>query len=162
MVSRPKRAMLNDRLREDLLYRLRWNVLAPLDDIKIRTGAGDPTTDVPLFDSHLANESIANPPISRIDEVYMGDLVTRAELRHETEWKLKQPTAPTINNEDDSPITLEQFVKELHAYMNLNMEILKQAKTELYGRLLRPRVKTLTTTPQPRRTTQNQDDDPSE
>ncbi|KAH6870097.1 hypothetical protein BKA58DRAFT_171295 [Alternaria rosae] len=134
MSSRPKRTSLQDRVREDLLYRLRWNVLAPLDDIKIRTGPGDSTTDVPLFEHYLANESIASPPFSRIDEVCVGEYLNRVDIRYEEHERYKPPPALTIDNANDSPITLGQFAKETHAYLNLHMEELKLAKGMLFGK----------------------------
>lgn len=135
MATRLKRIVLNDRIREDLLYRLRWNVFATLDEIEIRTGPCDQTTDVPLFGHHLANESIANPPLSRIDEVCIGECLDRVDMHYEEEKRYKPPPALTIDNEDGSPIALGQFVTEVHAYLNLHMEELKRAKGELYGRV---------------------------
>jgi hypothetical protein len=117
------------------LYRLRWNVFATLDDVEIRTEPCDQTTNVPLFGHHLANESIANPPFSRVDEVCIGECLNRVGLHHEEEDRYKPPPALTINNEDGSPIALGQFVTEAHAYLNLHMEELKLAKGELYGRV---------------------------
>jgi hypothetical protein len=125
--------MLNDRIREDLLYRLRWNVLATLDNIEIATGPYDQTTNVPLFGHPLADEPIADPPFSRIDEVCIGECLVQMDYRYE----YKAPPALTINNEDGNPITLGQFVTETHAYLNVHMEELKKAKGLLYGKVVK-------------------------
>jgi hypothetical protein len=129
--------MLNDRIREDLLYRLRWNVLATLDNIEIATGPYDQTTNVPLFGHPLADESIADPPFSRIDEVCIAECLDKVVIRHEIpeEYRYKPPPALTINNEDGNPITLGQFVTQTHAYLNIHIEELKRAKGELYGKV---------------------------
>jgi hypothetical protein len=138
MATRPKRRMLTDRIREDLLYRLRWNVLATLDNIEIATGSYDQTTNVPLFGHPLADEPIAVPPFSRIDEVYIAECLDKVDFRHEIpeEYRYKPPPALTINNEDGNPITLGQFVTQTHAYLNVHIEELKKAKGELYGKVV--------------------------
>jgi hypothetical protein len=139
MATRPKRYMLNDRIREDLLYRLRWNVFATLDDIEIATGPYDQTTNVPLLGHPLADKSIANPSFSRIDKVYIGECLDKVVVRHEIpeEYRYKPPPPMTINNEDGSPITLGQFVTQTHAYLNIHMKELKRVKGELYGELVK-------------------------
>jgi hypothetical protein len=135
----PKRTMLTDRVREDILYRLRWNVLATLDDIEIATGPLDQATYVPLFGHPLADESIANPPFSRIDRLCISECLDKVVYRYEIpeEYWYKPPPATTINNEDGSPITLGQFVTKTHAYLNEHMEELKRVKGEIYGEVVR-------------------------
>jgi hypothetical protein len=125
--------MLNDRIREDLLYRLRWNVFATLDDIEIATGPYDQTINVPLLGHPLADEPISDPPFSRIDEVCIAECLDQMDYRYE----YKAPPALTINNEDGNPITLRQFVTQTHAYLNVHIEELKMAKGLLYGKLVR-------------------------
>ena len=125
--------MLNDRVREDLLYRLRWNILTALDDIKIAIGPCDQTTNVPLFSHPLADESVANPPFTRIN-VCISECLNKVDIRME-EYQYKPPPALIIDNEDGKPITLGQFVAQTHAYLNLYIEELKQAKGELYGKV---------------------------
>ncbi|USP78067.1 hypothetical protein yc1106_05341 [Curvularia clavata] len=131
MTSRPKRSMLE--VRNDLLYRLRWNVFGPLDEIEIRTGPWDQTTDVPLFGHPLAKESIAVPPVSRIDKLCIAECLDRVDYRMEEAYQYKPPPPLTIHNEDGSAISIGQFVTEAHAYLNLHAEALKDAKGRLYG-----------------------------
>ncbi|RMZ69737.1 hypothetical protein GMOD_00010320 [Pyrenophora seminiperda CCB06] len=135
MATRPKRRMLEEYIRQDLLYRLRWNVFGALDDIEIATGPCDQAAVVPFFSHTLADESIAIPPFSRIDEVYIGECVDRVDHHYPEEYRYKPPPPMTINNEDGSPITLRQFVTQTHAYLNLHMEDLEEAKSFTYGEL---------------------------
>jgi len=126
--------MLDDRVREDLLYRLRWNVLAALVDIEITIEPSDQTTNVRLFDHPLADESLANPPFTRIDEVCISECLNKVDVRME-ECQYKPPPALTIDNEDRKPTTLGQFVVQTHTYHNLHIEEFKRAKGELYGKV---------------------------
>lgn len=50
---------LDHRIRQDPLHRLRWNVLAPLEEITIRIDPLHQTIDMPLLHHPLADESIA-------------------------------------------------------------------------------------------------------
>jgi hypothetical protein len=55
-----------------------------------------------LFDLSLADESIANPPLDRVDEVYISDCLGKLDY----DFWYKPPAALTIHNKDNSPITL--------------------------------------------------------
>ena len=48
--------------------------MVTLDNIEIATGPYDQTTNVPLFSHPLADEPIAYPLFSRIDQVYIAEL----------------------------------------------------------------------------------------
>lgn len=131
----PERHDLSDRIRMDLLFRLRWNILGSLDDVKIATGPHDQTALVPLFGCPLAEESLGQPPISLIDKVWMTDCMSKRDFDYaEEEYRYNPPAPLTITNQDGSPITLGQFVTRVHVYLNENMEELKKVKGELYGR----------------------------
>lgn len=129
------RISLDRRLRRDLLWRLRWNVLAPVDDIEIATGPPDQITDLPLRDHPLASESLADPPLSCIDEISIGDFTAKLdrEMAVPKEWQFQPPATLKINNEDGAPITLGQFVREVHEYVGCNMDGIKNVKAEMYG-----------------------------
>ena len=109
MAKRPKRRMLNDRVREDLLYQLRWNVLATLEDIEITIGPSNQTTNVRLFCHPLANESLPDPPFTRINEVCINECLNKVDVRM-AECQYKPPPALTIDNKDRKPTTLGQFI----------------------------------------------------
>lgn len=132
MTSRPKRTRL--KICEDLFYRLRWNIFAILDEIEIVTGPYNSITIIPFISCQLANKSITNPPLSRIDEVCIAECWDRVDYRYGEEFRYKPPPSLTIYNKDGSPITLGQFVTEVHAYLNLHAEELKTAKALTYGR----------------------------
>ncbi|KAH7065808.1 hypothetical protein BKA63DRAFT_524665 [Paraphoma chrysanthemicola] len=127
---------LGRRFRQDLLWRLRWNVLAPVDNIEIATGPPDQTTDLPLRDHPLASESLADPPLSCIDEISIGDFTDKLdrEMAMPKEWQFQPPATLKINNEDGAPITLGQFVREVHEYVERNMDGIKKVKAEVYGK----------------------------
>lgn len=79
---------LGDRIRQDLLGRLRWNVLAPLEEVTVVTGPLGQTINVPLFDHPYANEPIADPPLSCIDKMWIDGfrslckvIVTHSRIR---------------------------------------------------------------------------------
>jgi hypothetical protein len=140
------------KLRKDLLYRLRWPIFAPLSDIQISTGPisitfNEPsknilsqdtsqTTLIPLFESPLANESIATPPLSRIDEIRIAECENKQDYHEQhDDFGYKAPTPLTIANPNGKPITLGQFVTEVQEYYNTNIAAVKRIKAETYGRL---------------------------
>ncbi|KAJ4371596.1 hypothetical protein N0V83_004816 [Neocucurbitaria cava] len=126
---------MGGRIRQDLLYRLRWNLLAALDNIDITTGPQDEESVVPFFSDAAAEESIAQPPLSRV-EVRIDDCLANRleEMYFDEEDQSNPPADLTIENADGSPITVGQFVSQVHPYMNEHMEENKKVKGEIYGR----------------------------
>lgn len=86
LATSSKRIILNKRIHEDLLYRLRWSVLATLDDIEIATGPYDSTTNVPLFRYTLSNESITNRLFSQIRKVRTSKCLDRVDNDYKEEY----------------------------------------------------------------------------
>ncbi|KAH4225642.1 hypothetical protein HBI56_075100 [Parastagonospora nodorum] len=138
------------KIRKDLLYRLRWPILSSISSIQISTGpvsltfdsANNRTTSldtsqtslVPLFSSPLADNSLFNPPLSRVDEICMSECAERQDYYESHDvFDYKAPTPLSIHNADDSPITLGQFVAEVHAYYLTNVTAIKEVKAETYG-----------------------------
>jgi hypothetical protein len=131
---RPNRHTLPG-VRNDLLYRLCWDILTDLETIKITTGHNDQITNVLLFGHPLANESIANPPISRVDKLCIGECLEKYSFDYAPEeYRYRPPAAGTIINDDGSPITRGQFVTETYAYFKEHMEEVKKVKGELHGK----------------------------
>jgi hypothetical protein len=130
---------LNRRIRHDLLNRLRWNVLGDLDNISIARDSRKQTTYLPFFDHPAANESLADPPLSRI-EAFSHDILMKEdmELEYDEEDRYKPPANLSINNEDGRPITLRQFITEANAYLNQPeiMEDIKNVKALFLGYLV--------------------------
>jgi hypothetical protein len=126
---------IEDRTRHDLLYRLRWNLLDSAEHIEIATGPLDQIINLPFLGHPLANESLFNPPLSCIDEITIRDFADKEDqdIYYPKEERYKPPTALKITNSDGSPITLGQFVTELHTYVEDNLEELKKVKGEMYG-----------------------------
>lgn len=148
-------------IRKDLLYRLRWNIFGLSDDIQITTGPVtitvkedtnqvintdiSQTSVVPLFSSHLADESLFDPPLTRIDKVGIAECQEKQSYYESHDvYDYKAPQPLTIDNMDSAPITLRQFVKAVHAYLNLNANAIKKIKAETYGRPNESGGKTMT------------------
>jgi hypothetical protein len=131
-------------IREDLLYRLHWNLQAPFEEVTI--AIGDPTdqaTYVPLFGHPIATNSLANPPLSCIDELTIRDFGEKQDREleledepEEEEFLYKPPPALKVWNKNGNFITLGQFVTEVHEYVSGNMEEILSVKGELFGELL--------------------------
>jgi hypothetical protein len=148
-------------IRKDLLYRLRWNIFSSLSDIQITTGPItitikdnteqitntdiSQTTLVPLFESDLRDKSLFNPPLTRIDEVNIAQIVDQQSWYEARDvYSFKAPAPLMLENTDNAPITLGQFVKAVHAYLNLHEDAIKKIKGETYGRLNESGGRTIT------------------
>jgi hypothetical protein len=116
------------RIRQDLLSRLRWSILGGLDNIEIAFGPHDQPTWLPFFGHSSANESLSEPPLSHV-EAYSQDCASRRDMDigAPEEYRYKMPANLSINNLDGRPITLGQFVTEVHAYLN-RVEIIEDIK----------------------------------
>jgi hypothetical protein len=123
-----------DRLRQDLLYRLRWNIFGALHDIHVVEEPSNPNTILTPFLSHpMAYESLAHPPLNKIfvhirccEEKWASD-------EHEDEWQYQPPAPIIIDHEDGSPITMGKFVTQTHAYLNANREQIFKCEDEMYS-----------------------------
>jgi hypothetical protein len=122
-------------LRQDLLYRLQWDLSSTVEDVEIAAGPHDQTVKMPFLSHSLADESLFDPPLSCIEQVNIRDLADKEDrdIYYPVEERYKPPAALKIENEDGSRITLRQFVTELHAYVHRNMAEIKRAKGEMYG-----------------------------
>ncbi|KAF2714296.1 hypothetical protein K504DRAFT_367104 [Pleomassaria siparia CBS 279.74] len=128
--------MMDHRMRRDIIYRLRWNILGTLENIEIAAGPHGEETFVPFVGSSYANESIAQPPLSRLS-VRVGEFLDKRSFDYaEEEYRYRPPPELIISNHDDSPITMGQFITEVHAYLTRNMDEIKKVKGELYGQLV--------------------------
>jgi hypothetical protein len=127
---------LDRRIRQDLLWRLRWNSVDAVEDIEIATGPHDRIINMPLLNHPLANESLFDPPLSCIDQIDIrdfGDQVDRDIYYPEGE-RYKPPATLRIESEDGALITLRQFVTELHSYARCHLKELRKVKGVLYGK----------------------------
>jgi hypothetical protein len=126
---------VDERLRQDLLFRLRWDLSGAVEDIEIATGSYSQTVNMAFLGHPLADESLFDPPLSCIEQVNIRDLADKEnrDIYYPKEQRYQPPAALKINNEDGSPITLQQFVTELHSYVQRNLEEIKKVKGEMYG-----------------------------
>ncbi|KAF2132486.1 hypothetical protein P153DRAFT_382110 [Dothidotthia symphoricarpi CBS 119687] len=127
----------HDALRQDLLYRLRWNVFGPLRDIKVvekPSGDSEGGTLSPLQDHPIASEFVGVPPCAQIrleitecitkhnfdytselgsdDDEEEEDEKDSDEDEGDVEQGYQPPPPLIIRNSDDTPITIEQFFKD--------------------------------------------------
>jgi hypothetical protein len=106
-----------------------------VEDVEIATGPVDQITILPLSGHPLADESLYDPPLNCIDEILLRDFTSKVErdIYYEPEERYQPPPALKIDNTDGSPITLRQFVIELHAYIQRNRQEIIRVKAEMYG-----------------------------
>lgn len=120
------------RLRNDLLYRLRWNVFDTFDKIEIQDGLEEDGTERrSSFATHpIAAESIAQPPLSRI-QVVSGDC---SEARS---YRLVPESYPldihTVENADGSPLTVRDFVIGVKRHLNKHKPLITGVRLMTHG-----------------------------
>lgn len=109
--------------------------------MEIATSSAEPVNYAPLFGHHLADKSLAEPPLNRIDQVHINDCSEKASRQNrylddsDDETDRYNPPAPIdICNEDGNSITLGQFVTKVHVYLNEHADEIKKVKSELYGK----------------------------
>ncbi|KAF2024261.1 hypothetical protein EK21DRAFT_94234 [Setomelanomma holmii] len=101
-----------DRIRQEFLDKLRWNVFGPLSEILVKEG----NTIVPFSESRGATESLANPPISKVS-VHIDVCEQKHDLdEHEDEYRYQPPKPLVIEKKFGEPITLGDFVIQAHDY----------------------------------------------
>jgi hypothetical protein len=122
-----------DRLRQDLLYRLRWDIFGPLDDIHVVEEPGNPNTALtPLLSHPMAHESLAHPLLATVS-VYISCCEEKSALdENDEEWRYQPPAPIIISHGDGSAITVGEFVTRTHAYLNTNREQIFKCEDELY------------------------------
>ncbi|KAH7086818.1 hypothetical protein FB567DRAFT_51861 [Paraphoma chrysanthemicola] len=139
-MAAPQTSSLVQHLRQDLLYRLRWDLTRPVEEMEIElaTEAQDQTIITPFLDHPLADEPLFDLlRLKCIDEIFISDFAHKLDREFFAleECKYKPPAFLKIDNasKGGSPITFRQFVTDFHAYVGRNMEELKKAKDEVYG-----------------------------
>jgi hypothetical protein len=116
------------RFRQDLLYRLRWNVFDDVSVIEVVEGLNDDGTEQrKLLHSHpIATESLADPPIYKmsIDSLDLSDAVTFMFAPKES-----AQSHSIIRSPEDGPITIFEFVREVHIYLNQSEDAIRAYRT---------------------------------
>ncbi|XP_014552296.1 hypothetical protein COCVIDRAFT_30325 [Bipolaris victoriae FI3] len=80
-----------DRIRQDLLSRLHWNVFGSLDEVAVRDGPAL----TPLANQAIKSESIAPPPFSKVTIHINACQEKYAMDEHDEEYRY-QPPAPLV------------------------------------------------------------------
>jgi len=112
-----------DRIRQDILCRLRWSNLWPVEEITIEYGLEKDGTEKrqPFLSHPLAMESLADPPVSRL-QLSSVDLYEAKHFHVLSESYLDEPLI--IENTDGRPITFTNFVTEAHNYLGRHKDAL--------------------------------------
>jgi hypothetical protein len=120
-----------DRIRQDLLGCLYWNVFGPHGEVSVRDGA----TLTPLSNHAIKSESIADPPLSRL-AVHINVCETKHGMDEtdEEEYRYQAPEPLVIEKLDGSPISLSDFVTQVHPYLNANQDAIYKCEGENYYR----------------------------
>jgi hypothetical protein len=99
-------SLRRDRIKVELLHRLRWDIVGCVEDIQVEDGINDDGT--PRLTSSLSHAIAAEP----IAETPLTHLLLQAmdidDYSHEQ---------MNVNNEDESPITVRDFVVLAHAHL---------------------------------------------
>jgi hypothetical protein len=76
--------LVDDCIRMDLLYRLRWNLLADLHDVETVWGPKNEEKIIPFFDHSSADAEFGVPSVSRI-EVKSRECDEKFQLSYDSE-----------------------------------------------------------------------------
>jgi hypothetical protein len=114
-------------IRQDLLFRLRWNVYRPLDEIKIEDGLhknGTKRHRAFLSDS-TASKSLAEPPLCSATVMAMDVLMAKQFGLAPADY---QYDALLIQSTDGSPLTIKDFVVRVHAHIREHKRLIVNYK----------------------------------
>ena len=122
--------LVDDCIRADLLYRLRWNLLGDLHGVEIVWGPKNEEKTVPFFDHSSADADFGVPSLNRI-EVKSRECEEKFKLSYDREPEedsYRPPPPLVIQNEDGASVTLRQFVTKIHTYLNEHVDEVKRAQ----------------------------------
>lgn len=80
-MAAPETSSLVQRLRQDLLYRLRWDLARPVEEIEIElaTDAQDQTVITPFLDHPLADEPLFDLLRLKCVEIFITDFADKLD-----------------------------------------------------------------------------------
>ena len=112
-----------DRIKQEVILRLRWSILSSVEDILIETGLHQDGTEerCPFLSHPLAMEPLTVPPLNRI-EVRSEDISGAMHFHLAPENYQYEPHI--IENADGSPVTIKDFVIQVHNYLCQHKDIL--------------------------------------
>jgi hypothetical protein len=118
-----------DRIREDLLGQLYWNVFGLQGDIAVRDG----DTLIPLANHAISSESIADPPVSKITvRIQVCEEKHSMDETDEEEYRYQPPTPILIEKQGGTPILLNKFIDHVHPFLNANKDEVFKCVDEIY------------------------------
>ncbi|KAF2820488.1 hypothetical protein CC86DRAFT_360193 [Ophiobolus disseminans] len=105
-----------DRIKQDLLARIRWNFSKSVDDVEIEDGLDEDGTErrQPFFSDPTAAESLAEPPISSV-LINSADIIKyKASVYAPDGYRYH---GKLLENENAQSITIKDFVVAAHAHI---------------------------------------------
>ncbi|KAH9863551.1 hypothetical protein J1614_009483 [Plenodomus biglobosus] len=112
-----------DCIKQEVLSRLRWSILGSVEDIYIETELYQDGTDErrPFLSHPVAMESLTVPPVNRI-QISSEDISGAMHFHLAPEDYQYEPQ--TIENADGSPITIKDFVVQVHNHLNQHRDVI--------------------------------------
>ena len=120
-----------DRIRQDLFNRLHWDVFGPLSDITVQDGNKN---TLATFTSHaIGLESIADPPVFRISvNIDVCQQKFSMDETDEEDYRYQPPKPLVIENQNGSPISIKDFIDQVHLFLNANKDEIYKCEDENY------------------------------
>lgn len=125
-------------VRQDLLDCLRWNILENPQETKIVSGTDEHGEQmyIPLFEHPIARQSLVQPPQNRVEILSQDALDARDCIAREPGvipedfefTNFFDYTSLVIEHEDGSPVTVGEFVIQVHEHMNKFKDIITHSK----------------------------------
>lgn len=106
----------SNRIRLDVLSRLRWSVTGTVEDIQICAQGPDidATPHEMFLDSPVPTMSLFDPPVTSL-EVMSSDVLEARAYQMESEQYPYEPLI--IKNAEGTPVTIAAFVQQVHAHL---------------------------------------------
>jgi hypothetical protein len=135
MASQPLTTMF---VRQDLLDCLRWNILENPQETKIMSGINEhgEQMHIPLLEHPIARQSLVQPPQNRV-EILSQDALDARECTAREPGRIPEDfeftnffeyTSLVIEHEDGSPVTVGEFVVQVHEHMNKFKDVITHSK----------------------------------
>jgi hypothetical protein len=117
-------------MRQDLLYRLRWNIFGSIDDIQFMDGI----TPVLSSTHSVAKEPLCSLPTHHLRVHIYGCMNKHSsQYEYEPEDRNQAPAPLAINEEGKKGITIGQCITQVHAYLNTHEQEIRKVVGETYG-----------------------------
>ncbi|KAH8628138.1 hypothetical protein IG631_17907 [Alternaria alternata] len=111
--------LVHDCIRDDLLCRLRWNLLANLRNIEIVVGPKNEEKTIPLFDHPSTNDNISEPSLSRI-EVNSRECLEKFYPSYDSDPEpdgYRPPPSLIVSNEDGRSMAQADQLRNRSRYL---------------------------------------------